>query len=218
MSRSVLGAVEDDPAVEHLDAAVHAGRDVAVVGDDHDGHPQVVEFLEEPQDGLSGRLVEVAGGLVGEHDGRAARPGLGRWPPAGAARPRAGWAGREVARPGRPVRGRRGRGRAARPGVPRRRGGRRPRCRARSWCSARKNCWNTKPIRVARSAASSRSESRSTSRPVTRTCPELGRSKVPIRCNSVVLPDPDGPTMPTSSPWSTAKETPRRAVTGGSLG
>ena len=26
-----------------------------------------------------------------------------------------------------------------------------------------------------------------------RTRPELGRSKVPIRCNKVVLPDPDGP-------------------------
>ena len=50
------------------------------------------------------------------------------------------------------------------------------------------------------------------------TRPELGRSRVPIRCNRVVLPDPDGPTMPTSSPRSTAKDTPRRAVTGGSLG
>jgi len=61
-------------------------------------------------------------------------------------------------------------------------------------------------------------ESCSTSRPVTRTFPELGRSKVPIRCNKVVLPDPEGPTMPTSSPRATEKETPRRAVTGGSLG
>ena len=51
-----------------------------------------------------------------------------------------------------------------------------------------------------------------------RTWPELGRSKVPIRCNKVVLPEPDGPTMPTSSPRSTVKETSRKAVTGGSLG
>ena len=41
--------------------------------------PSVVEFLEEPQDGLPGGLVEVAGGFVGQHDGRAAdqRPGDG---------------------------------------------------------------------------------------------------------------------------------------------
>src|ERR1700678_1250723 len=38
-----------------------------------------MEFLEESYDGSSRRLVEVAGGLVGEHDGRAAdkRPGDG---------------------------------------------------------------------------------------------------------------------------------------------
>ena len=47
------------------------------MGDDHDGHPQVVELLEEAQDGLAGGLVEVAGGFVGEHDGRAADQGSG---------------------------------------------------------------------------------------------------------------------------------------------
>ena len=130
--RGLVGAVEDDLAVEHLDAPAHARRDVSVVGDDHDGHPQAVEFLEEPQDGLPGGLVEVAGGLVGEARWPGCPPGPGRWPRAGAARPRAGWGGRGVARRGRPVRGRRGRGRAVRPGGPRRRGGRRPRCRARS--------------------------------------------------------------------------------------
>ena len=36
-----------------------------------------MELLEEPQDGLPGGLVEVAGGLVGEHDGRAAHQGSG---------------------------------------------------------------------------------------------------------------------------------------------
>ena len=39
-----------------------------------------------------------------------------------------------------------------------------------------------------------------TSRPVICTVPALGRSRVPIRCSSVVLPDPDGPTTATSSP------------------
>ena len=70
--RPVLGAVEDDPSIEHLDPPVHAAGDRAVVGDDHDGHPQAVEILEEPQDGLPGGLVQVPSGLVGQHDGRAA--------------------------------------------------------------------------------------------------------------------------------------------------
>ena len=54
------------------------------------------------------------------------------------------------------------------------------------------------------------------SKPVTRTVPLVGRSRVPIRCSSVVLPEPDGPTMPTSSPRRTVKLTPRSASTGGS--
>ena len=52
-------------------------RDVLVVGDDHDGDPAVVQFVEERQDRLAGRLVEVAGGLVGEHDGRLPDQGPG---------------------------------------------------------------------------------------------------------------------------------------------
>ena len=46
--------------------------------------------------------------------------------------------------------------------------------------------------------------------------PVLGRSKVPIKCSRVDLPDPEGPTMPTNSPSVTVNETSRRAVTGGS--
>ena len=40
-----------------------------------------------------------------------------------------------------------------------------------------------------------------TSSPVIRTRPLVGRSRVPISCSRVVLPDPEGPTIPTSSPW-----------------
>ena len=57
-----------------------------------------------------------------------------------------------------------------------------------------------------------------TSSPVMRTMPLVGRSSVPIRWSSVVLPEPDGPTIATSSPAWTAKLTPRSASTGGSLG
>ena len=51
--------------------------------------PSLVQPLEEPHDLLAGRRVEVAGGLVGEQDRRAASPARGRWPRAGAGRPRA---------------------------------------------------------------------------------------------------------------------------------
>jgi hypothetical protein len=49
-----------------------------------------------------------------------------------------------------------------------------------------------------------------------RTTPLLGRSSVPMTCSSVDLPDPEGPTIATSSPRSTVKDTPRNANTGGS--
>ena len=39
--------------------------------------------------------------------------------------------------------------------------------------------------------------------------PALGRSSVPITCSSVDLPDPDGPTIATSSPRRTRKLTAR---------
>ena len=71
-------------------------------------------------------------------------------------------------------------------------------------------------MRLARSAARSRSLSVAMSSPVTRTVPVLGRSSVPIRCNKVDLPEPEGPTMATSSPSLTEKLTPANAVTGGS--
>ncbi len=38
-----------------------------------------------------------------------------------------------------------------------------------------------------------------------RTTPRLGRSRVPMTWSRVLLPDPDGPTMATSSPWSIAQ-------------
>jgi len=53
---------------------------------------------------------------------------------------------------------------------------------------------------------------------VIRTAPSVGRSSVPIRCRSVDLPEPDGPTIPTNSPRRTLKLTPWRAITGGSAG
>ena len=85
-------------------------------------------------------------------------------------------------------------------------------------CSARKNCWNTNPIRRARSPASSRSAIRATSIPVMRTVPAVGLSRVPIRCSSVDLPDPDGPTTAISSPAVTDRLTRSSARTAGDPG
>ena len=116
--RGLVGAVEDDLAVEHLDAPAHARGDLPVVGDDHDGHPAVVQLFEEPQDGPSGRLVEVAGGLVGEArwPGRPTRARAMatrcRWPPES-------WVGRAWGRSPRPTSPRASRARsAARPRDP----------------------------------------------------------------------------------------------------
>src|SRR5450755_3013926 len=47
------------------------------------------------------------------------------------------------------------------------------------------------------------------SRPSTRTSPEVGRSSPPRICRSVVLPEPDAPTMAMRSPASTLSVTPR---------
>ena len=61
--------VGDDTAVEDPDRAGHALGDGVVVGDDHDGRAGLVELVDQGQDGLPGGLVEIAGRLVGEHDG-----------------------------------------------------------------------------------------------------------------------------------------------------
>ena len=93
----------------------------------------------------------------------------------------------------------------------RRRAGRRRRSRAR---------WRARPGRTAgtrsrsaraRSRDSSRSSSRAASTPPIRTTPLVGRSSVPMTCRSVDLPDPEGPTIATSSPRRTEKDTPRSA-------
>ena len=81
--------------------------------------------------------------------------------------------------------------------------------------SLRWNCWNTKPIRCARSPDSLRSDRRDTSIPSIATVPEVGRSSVPMRLSRVDLPDPEGPTMATNSPRSIERLTPAHAATGG---
>ena len=45
------------------------------------------------------------------------------------------------------------------------------------------------------------------SSPVIFTVPALGRSRLPITCSSVVLPEPEGPTTATNSPAVTVRLT-----------
>src|SRR5262249_53573088 len=47
------------------------------------------------------------------------------------------------------------------------------------------------------------------SRPATRTTPELGGSRPPSICSSVVLPEPEAPTIATRSPGATVSAAPR---------
>ena len=170
--------------------------------------PGRVELLQQGQDGRAGGRVEVAGGLVGQHDRRARRRSPGRSRPA-AARPRtAGSAGRRPGARARPGPARRRPAGAARRGAPRRTAARRPRCPARSGARRGRTAGTrTRPATPAAPTAH-RSRIRATSRPVTRTVPLVGLSRVPIRCSSVDLPDPDGPTTATSSPAATVRLTP----------
>ena len=157
--RTVRGGVGDDPAVEHLDLAGQPGRDVAVVGDHDDGRSSALSSSSRSRMALAGGAVEVAGRLVGQHDRRAAHQGAGDRDPLPLA-------ARQLGRPGGAACGR------ARP-VPARAaavaalGMPAPAYSSPSAtlssavaCSARKNCWNTNPMLVARSPDSSRSDRR----------------------------------------------------------
>jgi hypothetical protein len=63
--------------VEHLDTAPHPAGDRVVVGDYDDRGAGRVELFQQRQDGRAGGGVQVPGGLVGQHQRRAAgyRPG-----------------------------------------------------------------------------------------------------------------------------------------------
>ena len=73
----------------------------------------------------------------------------------------------------------------------------------RSWWN-----WKTKPIVRLRNAASCAPESPASDWPPISTVPASGRSSAPSRCSSVDFPEPEGPTIATSSPGSTARSIP----------
>ena len=159
-----------------------------------------------------GGAVEVAGRLVGEDELRADRRGPGRWPRAGARRPTASPADGSAGPRARPARARPPRPAGAPSAGRRGRAARRRRCRRRS----RRRAGRTtgRRTRCARPAAPTGRgpTSPTTSWPAIRTEPSVGRSSVPSRCRSVDLPEPDGPTIPSSSPRSMCRSTPAQRL------
>ena len=74
--------------------------------------------------------------------------------------------------------------------------------------------WKTVPMLSRRNAVSASSSSMEVTRPCSSIVPDVGRSMQPTRFNSVLFPQPLGPTSATSSPDRTSNETPSSAGTG----
>src|SRR5580700_11241251 len=64
--------ITDDPPVFDLDAPLHGGGHLEVVGDDDDGRALVVQLAQELQDGCPRRRVEIPCRLVGHDQGGTA--------------------------------------------------------------------------------------------------------------------------------------------------
>ena len=75
--------------------------------------------------------------------------------------------------------------------------------------------WKTQPT-FRRSSGTLERFSRSRSRPPTRIRPDVGSSSLRSSRMIVDLPEPDGPTTKTNSPFSITNETPSTATTSGS--
>ena len=152
--------------------------------------------------------VEVAGGLVSQHAGRLGHQRARQRHPLPLA---AGQFARLVRRPAAP-------GRPA-PAWPLRRtaparaacGGSAAasrRCRARRIPAAGDGTGRRSPAIRCAAGPRAASHSDAKSRPSRVTLPALGVSRPPSRCNSVLLPEPEAPTMATRSPRCTSRSMP----------
>src|SRR5580704_10056558 len=65
--------VTDDPPVSDLDAPLHGGGHLEVVGDDHDRRALIVQFAQQFEYGATRRGVQVPGRLVGHDQGGPTR-------------------------------------------------------------------------------------------------------------------------------------------------
>ena len=130
------------------------------------------------------------------------------------------WVGRRCARPRVPTRAER-RGRLSPPlgrAAPRRRAARRPRCPARSGARPGRTAGRRSRCGWLVAQPSSRSAMRATSRPVMRTAPELGRSRVPMMCSRVSCPTPTGRRWRRARPWHAEAHAPQRRGPAGRSG
>ena len=203
-----------DPAVPHPDLAGERGGDVPVVRDDHDRG--------------AGARADRAAVASPRRPRRSPVPRSARRPAAAAAHPPPPGRRRPAVAHRRTARAARGPSGAPRP-------------TRSSAAAARLRRWPTPQPRVQQpvrhvvhrpyagrrgGTAGRRSRSGSpatrtdpsrtaaaTSYPSIRTVPEVGRSSVPSTLSMVDLPEPDGPTIATSSPRSIRSETPPSAAT-----
>ena len=174
--------------------------------------PSAFSSAQQRQHVLAGARVEVAGRLVGEHDRRASHQGArDRHPLALAARQLGRRVREPVAEPDALQRGRGGAPSLARAGC-RRTAARRRRCRPRSARRAGRTAGTRTRSGATAVPTGCRSDRRTTSTPSSSTSPTVGRSSVPITCSSVDLPEPDGPTIATSSPSLMSRSTSRSTV------
>ena len=167
-----------DAAIPHPEQALCPRGDREVVGDDDDRHAVGVQPVDQRDDLLPGRLIELAGRLVRQQEPRA----IGE-------RPRDGDALHLAARKLATADGRRGpparHTRAARACVARRSARATPASASGSSTfshavsiGSRKNRWKTKPISRSRTLLRSASDSELTSRSSNNTCPLVGTSTI----------------------------------------
>ena len=169
--------VHEAPVLDGVGRGRRAPPPRGAVGGEHEGPPGPrVRRSRSVHHRAPGGVVEVAGGLVGEHEPRTARRGRGRWPRAAARRRRGGRGSRQRDRRGRPRQERASRARpsASRASAPASSAG------SRTFSSAvrvgiRLKNWNTKPMWSRRKSVRSCAERRLRQVPSTKISPALGQ-------------------------------------------
>ena len=206
--------VPGDARVAQGDGARAAFGDTVIVGDDEDGGAEaLVEVADEREDLGAGVRVEVAGGLVGEQDGRGEGEGAGDGDALALA------AGEFVGEVIEAVAELHEVEQFARAVVDLLRGRAPCRCRGRATFSRQESegrrlkNWKMKPILSRRRRVRSSSERSATDWPSMRISPEVGRSRPPMRLRRVDLPEPEGPTMETISPRAMCRSMDSSAAT-----
>ena len=207
-----------DRAVAEDEDPVGVGGGLGVVGDEDDRLAALgARAPEHVQDLGAGRVVQVAGRLVGEQEGRPVDERAGERHPLLLAGGQLVGTVALLARRGRPPPGRR----AIAADSSRPSGSRAGHDEGQAHVLARRERigtrlknWKTKPVlRPAELRRRVVAEPADRRRRRGRPRRSVGRSSPPRRWRSVLLPEPDGPITATNSPGSTASDTPRTAST-----